>query len=59
MLSAGLTLLQRGSAQFVRVRDPVTGAPFNYVEKPDGFELRSTVKNSEGRPVTMSFALPK
>ena len=54
MLSAGLTLLQNGSAQLAQFRDPVSGAAFSYVEKADGFELQSTLKKN-GKPVTMSF----
>lgn len=58
MLSAGLTLLQSGPEQLAQFRDPVSGAVFAYVAKPDGFELRSTFK-AGGKPVTMSFTQPK
>ena len=58
MLNAGLTLLQSGPEQFAQFRDPVINAPFSYVEKPDGFELRSAFKKN-GEPVTMSFTLPR
>ena len=54
LLDAGLTLLQGGPAQRAQFRDPVGGAAFSYVEKPDGFELQSAFKKN-GKPVTMSF----
>ncbi len=58
LLGAGLTLLQNGPEQLAQFRDPVGGAAFSYVEKPDGFELQSTFKKN-GKPVTMSFTQPK
>lgn len=58
MLSAGLALLQSGPEQLAQFRDPVSGAAFAYVAKPDGFELRSTFK-ANGKPVSMSFTVPK
>ena len=58
MLDAGLTLLQSGPAQLAQFRDPVGGAAFSYVEKPEGFDLQSTLKKN-GKPVTMSFTRPK
>ena len=57
MLDAGLALLQSGPEQLAQFRDPASGAAFAYVAKPDGFELRSTLKAND-KPVTMSFTRP-
>ena len=58
MLSVGLAVFASGPAETNRSRDPVTGRPFDYVQTPAGFELRSTFQ-SKGKPVAMSFAQPK
>ena len=58
MLSVGLAVLESGPEQAGRSRDPVTGRAFVYLAKPGGFELQSAFQ-SKGKPLTMSFDLPK
>ena len=58
MLNVGLAVLESGPDQASRSRDPVTGRSFVYLPKPGGFELQSAFQ-SKGKPLTMSFDLPK
>ena len=58
LLNVGLAVLESGADQAGRSRDPVTGRPFVYLATPGGFELQSAFE-SKGKPLTMSFDLPK
>jgi hypothetical protein len=54
MLGAGLALSQSGPEKLPQFPDPVTGQPFTYVTKENGFELQSTFK-VKGKALTMTF----
>lgn len=58
MMRVGLAVFESGPEVVGQSRDTVTGRSFIYVPKADGFELQSTFQN-DGKPITMSFDLPK
>lgn len=58
MMRVGLAVFESGPEVVGQSRDPVTGRSFTYVPKADGFELQSAV-HRDGKPITMSFDLPK
>jgi hypothetical protein len=55
LLSAALAVQLDGRYALQKRRDPVIGGPFEYVAFEGGFELRSKLKGTDGKPVTLSI----
>ena len=54
LLRAALAVKLDGRDALKNHPDPVVGGPFEYVPLPDGFELRSSLKTRDNKPVTLT-----
>jgi hypothetical protein len=54
LLAAALAVQLDGRDALKKHPDPVVGGPFDYVAFPGGFELRSKLKGTDGKPVALT-----
>jgi RNA polymerase sigma factor (sigma-70 family) len=54
MFKTGITVVENGKNAVDKSADPFGEGPFDYVQTPHGFELRSKLQR-DGKPVTLDF----
>jgi hypothetical protein len=53
MLRAAIAIAANGEGELKSTKDPFSDGPFEYTKLPDGFELKSKLRDHEGKPVTL------
>lgn len=56
LFRAGLTVLVDGTQKLQKSKDPFSGQPFQQRQLVSGFELHSTLKDSNGQQVKLVFS---